>query len=129
MLHGGLNSLFIGACMKKVNKKGGHTPPAIDGMREEMDIYNDIMHAYQCTVSHGCDRVTTGSRIAAMMARLMKEGGDGCTTTTRNGLLLLLALFLPRGEQVGVPGDDVETISLREREGLFADLAGALPGD
>jgi hypothetical protein len=112
-----------------MNKTTRHPPPAIDGTRVEMGIYETIMAAYQCTQARGGDHVTTGSRIVAVLARMMKEGGNGCAGTTRNGLLLLLALFFPRGEQAGLPGDDVTTLTVTDREVLLADLVGALPGD
>jgi hypothetical protein len=105
-----------------------HPPPAIDGTHVEGGIYENILAAYQRTLEHGKDPETTGSRIAAIVARLMKEGGNAGAGMTRNSVLLLLSHFLLQDTRAGLYGKDFNTLGTRERDSLLADLASALPG-
>ena len=98
-------------------------------MRGEMVIYDTILATYSRTMRHQSDRVKVGSRLAGCLARLGKEGGDASAGTTRNGLLLLLALFFVRDPQVGLLGQDITTVDARDRDRLLKDLASVLPSD
>ncbi len=70
-----------------------------------------------------------GSRLAGCLARLMKEGRDACTNATRNGILLLLALFFLRDDQVGLSGENIATLDTVARNQLIASLTSALPDE
>ncbi len=102
-------------------------PPALDGTRGEIAIYEAIMAVYTRTTKKGGDPVTVGSRLARCLAKLMKEGGDACAGTATNGILLLLSLFFLRDDQLGLRGEDIESIDRRERENLLSELRDALP--
>lgn len=94
-----------------------------------MAIYEAIMAAYTRTTTKGGDPVTTGSRLARCLAKLLKEGGDACADTATKGILLLLSLFFLRDDQLGLRGEDIKAMDRGERDSILAELLGALPGD
>lgn len=104
-------------------------PPALDGTRGEMAIYEAIMAIYTRTTKKGGDPVTAGSRLARCLAKLMKEGGDASAGTATNGILLLLSLFFLRDDQLGLRGEAIESMDRHERDDILAALRDALPGD
>jgi hypothetical protein len=102
--------------------------PARKNKCDEARVYEDILATYQRVGVSEADRLTAGSRLAVKLAAMEKEKGKVCAGTTRNDLLLLLALFFLRDNQLGLPGQDIAALASRERDRLLADLAGALPG-
>ncbi len=113
--------------MFKVTPASKVCPPALDGTRGEMAIYEAIMAIYTRATRKGGDPVTAGSRLARCLTKLMKEGGDACASTATNGILLLLSLFFLRDDQLGLRGEDIGAIDRRERDGILAELRDALP--
>ncbi len=97
-------------------------------MHVEGGIYENLWAAYQRTLEHSKDPVVTGSRIVAIVPRLMKEGGNAGAGMTRNSFLLLLSHFLLQDTRAGLSGKNFSTLDSGERDSLLADLASALPG-
>ncbi len=129
ILHGGLKASTLKIKVINVTPAYRPCPPALDGTRGEMAIYEAIMAAYTRTTRKGDDPVTTGSRLARCLAKLLKEGGKASAGTATNGILLLLRLFFLRDDQTGDQGEDIETMDDRERKKILAELRDALPKD
>ncbi len=129
MLYGDLKAATWRIKVIKVTPAYRPCPPALDGTRGEMAIYEAIMAAYTRTTSRGGDPVTIGSRLARCLAKLMKEGGKASAGTATNGILLLLRLFFLRDDQTGEQGEDIEAMDDHDRQNILAELRDALPDD
>ncbi len=96
--------------------------PVCEDVGVEDKIIDEMLDAYKTTVAQGDDLVRVGSLLMPRILKLLQDQPDAYNNTLRNDILVLLALFFLKDDQMGLRGQDINDLPSAEKAKVIDDL-------